>query len=425
MSSIVSFIKEFKEGSGFNLFFTTILDKLVNFILTWSLIYTIDKSLLGQFTYAQSVMFVFYSLLGFGSNSALLQYGAKQQSISDKFNLVSYTFTRGLQLNLILMVIAVVIGIFLSEDNNTLLKIMILLSVQILSLFLSRFQQTYYRLSFLNKTLSEYETLKSVALLIVGLIGIYFYGVYGYLITMIVIPILLFVIQPIPFPIRWSSSWKLSQITASQYWKYSVYSSFATLIAQLVFVVDAIIIFQMLGDEPNAEYRVASIIPFNLLFLPVVFMKTDFAKLAKHSNKVGYLRKYYLNYSRLFVLIGMSILVVGYTLGPHILKIFGSQYSPFSLFIILLWASVISMILRIPLGNIIAAAGKPNINMYNAFITIALDVGLNYVLITSYGLIGAAYATAFSLIFSGVLSLICFLWITRPQYLTNSPSDTH
>ena len=94
--------------------------------------------------------------------------------------------------------------------------------------------------------------------------------------------------------------------------------------------------------------------------------------------------------------------------------LFGKQYNnDYNLMFIFSFGIAGASLLRIPLGNILSAIGWPKINALNSFIVLIFNLILSYYLINKMGIIGAAIATTIMFWFSGILSLIAFIWYLK------------
>lgn len=181
----------------------------------------------------------------------------------------------------------------------------------------------------------------------------------------------------------------------------------------MVFFIDIFLIKQMLNNEAVAEYNVASLIPMNILVLPVIFMRTDFTKIASNYKNRAFLKQYYTNF--LWIFFGISIvgMLIAYFLGEWMFSFIGDEYQPFEIFMYLMAAVCISIMFRVPLGNMIAAFGKADFNTFTGVVTLVAALILNLVLIPSYGLLGATWATCISLVLSSAMNLVYFIWYLK------------
>ncbi|MCB9202670.1 MAG: polysaccharide biosynthesis C-terminal domain-containing protein [Flavobacteriales bacterium] len=408
MNQFAIFIEDFIKRSGLRLLSVAIFEKLSGFIISFLLIVYLEKEVLGELSYVQSVLAFFSAFLGLGTNSGLLLIGSHLKSNKNRQDLLNYSFSYG-TLSTVLFTILFILIIYFLDLSDLLFFLFATLSIRMIVLYFTELQSAWFKTNLENKLLSNFDWIKNIGLLLFGLILIPNYQENGFIVSIIFIPLIVFIFFKQKLSLNWDFTWKIQNFTSKFYWKFSLVSGFSALIAQLIFITDSIMIFHMLGSESNAEYRVASIIPINLLFLPVVFMKTDYVTIAKNSINRSFLINYYKNYFYLFLIISFLILLISTFFGEEILSMFGKQYAnSFSIFFILMIASCLSLLLRVPLGNIISALGKSNINLISALLTFLLDIILNYFFIQRYGLIGASYATAIALLFSGLINFTYF-----------------
>ena len=161
-----------------------------------------------------------------------------------------------------------------------------------------------------------------------------------------------------------------------------------------------------------ASYRVATLIPYNLMIIPSVFMETDFVHISKNTKNSSELLSYYKNYLGIIFLISIPIFLVLFVfLDPIMVLLFSSKYSGVSeITSILMIGIIFSFFFRSPLGNILAAVGKANWNVYNAYFSLGLNVILNLILYPKYHLKGLAYSTVISFIVTGFIQFILFYY---------------
>ena len=91
---------------------------------------------------------------------------------------------------------------------------------------------------------------------------------------------------------------------------------------------------------------------------------------------------------------------VGYTLfllfGSDILGLYDSAYRPYAVLLaVVAWGQLVDTFAGCG-DYILIAKGKGHYLMWNSFITIACNIGMNWILISRFGLLGAAIATAAS-----------------------------
>ena len=158
----------------------------------------------------------------------------------------------------------------------------------------------------------------------------------------------------------------------------------------------------------TAYYKAASMIPSNLQFIATSVVVFIFPYFAKKSGQWRWIRK-----NSLLVILGMlaimvPIMAVGYLLSPQIiLWIYGANYSPAIEIMKPMWIAFgINAIVRIPLGNILAALGKLKFNIVLSAVISLLHLALDCFFISTMGIGGAAYALMISYGVSSLCSVI-------------------
>ena len=189
--------------------------------------------------------------------------------------------------------------------------------------------------------------------------------------------------------------------------KFSITASLTNCISQMLYLLDTFLVGYIIGSSAIiAIYKNATLIPFNLNFIPLSIMVFIYPYFSRNNkNKLWMKEKYYKLVAFLFVFNSILVSVL-YILAPVIIKVlFGEMYlEAVTTFRILLIGYLIAGTLTIPSGNILFSIKKVKINLYNSIFTGILNIVLDIVLIYRYGHIGAAIATVTVFIVSSVIS---------------------
>lgn len=102
---------------------------------------------------------------------------------------------------------------------------------------------------------------------------------------------------------------------------------------------------------------------------------------------------------------------------PLISLVFGPQYLDAYILLLILLPGIILFSASRILSNDLAAQGKPELNMYTAFVVAICNIIGNILLIPSYGLVGAALATTFSYIIHLLMTIVIYCNITKVSVL--------
>ena len=246
----------------------------------------------------------------------------------------------------------------------------------------------------------------------------YFFQEIGYTIALIATPLLTSILFINKLNIDFSSKIKLA-ITNFSFWKYGVFASLSNVLTQLLFVIDILLIGYLLEDtEMITNYRYISLIPFSLLFLPRVFIATDFVAFTEKIYDKNYIVNYMKSYMLFFLMISCVLLLFSFLFAEQILAILDRNFIQFvDTFLILMFGIVGIYIFRGLFGNLLSSIGKAHINYYIASFALIINIITNYYLIPKYGIKGAAITSAILMWFTGIISLIWFWYLYRKLLL--------
>lgn len=413
MRSLIRFIQDFAKNSGGWVFSALVFNKLILFIVKAFVLLYIEKLVYGQITYAISLIAFFTPFVGFGTPAGLLRFGSITESDTEKEQLTNYAFSTGLLNSFLLILISLPFLFFLDKGEIIVLYFSLILTGRILGLFLYNMRSIQFRIMDKNKLFAIYDLCNSLSLLVLAFSLTFFFKAFGYIAALCIYPVINFFTFSFIFGFPRFRFSIPSIFNQKSFWSYSLLSSFTNVITQWVFAVDILLVGNLLGNSATAEYNAAALIPINLLFLPTIVMKTDFPKIAKNYTNAAFLKNYFKNYLILFSLICLALMAGAYFFGEWLFSFLGKDYSPYSLFMVMMLGTCPALLLRVPLTNIISALGKVKINSITGILTLAIDVALNLLLIPKYGLMGAAWATAISLLLSGIMTLIYFIFYLK------------
>lgn len=182
-------------------------------------------------------------------------------------------------------------------------------------------------------------------------------------------------------------------------------------IAQAMMMLDVFLIgIFIYNDEIIASYKVATIIPSALAFIPTSLLIYVGPYFVHHNQDMDWVR---LNYFRLTLgCLAGSVLIAGgcILLAPWIIPlVFGQQYADaVPCFIVLMIGYVFSAAIQVPSQNIIYTQKRVKVNIAITIFTGAANCVLDVVLILKDGSIGAAWATTLVHI---IASGLCFAYM--------------
>ncbi|MDZ7796611.1 MAG: oligosaccharide flippase family protein [Candidatus Marinimicrobia bacterium] len=411
MNYIKQTVRSFTSRGGHFVFSSMIISKLSNFVLSILIIRILAESVYGNISYAFSIMQVLVTLSGMGLHHALLRFGALEKSLEEKNDLFMIFVKYGTVISLILGAVLFFSSDAVSTKMPGAAKFLQMFSPLLFTFFLAEIIFSYFRIQKNNRLYSAGMIIKSLLFLAVCYTATLLSGGQGYVIAYTLVPLmtagLMYFFAKRLYHIGMRSK---KQIDIKPHLKYGFWVAAGNIASQLIILLDVIMVGNIIADSTQvATYKVATLIPLNLLFIPMVLLRTDYVYIAeKYQNRV-FLINYYKKYFVIFVSMLIVIFILWFLLADIIMGVFGAYYIKAKpLVTILLFMVVASFLFRIPLGNMLAAVGKSKWNGISNIILVFINFALNLLLIPRYGLIGGAVATVTSIWISSVISIGMF-----------------
>jgi len=388
--------------------------RVLSFLGSWIALQLIEAKELGVILFAYGIVQFIIPIGGFGLHQSLIRYGALLNSEDEKQQLFSYVLKKGIVASIVIILVLVGIGYFIPFQFDKTYGYFSILSLSILTVFILEIIKIQFRLQHKNRLYAITEFWYNIILtgLIFGLS--YLFQGMGYIIALIVSPVLtaLFFIKKLNIKLHIKNNLKITNLS---FWKYGFFGGLSSVVTQLLILIDIILIGYII-DDPIAvtNYRYISIIPFSLLFLPRVFITTDFVTFTEKIHQKDYINRYIKNYMLFFGVVSILLLLFSYFFAEQILYIFGVEYMDYAdSFLILIMGIVGIYIFRGLFGNLLSSIGKIELNYYIISIAIVINIISNYYLIPLYGIKGAAITSAILMWFTGILSWLSFLYFFR------------
>ena len=418
MNIIIQYIKNFLNRSGSYVFLATILGRVLSFIASWIALKFIENDALGVVLFAYNIILFVIPISGFGLHQSLIRYGSLAKSSEDKDSILAYVFKKGIVACLVLITIVISISLFINFKFENTLFYIVLLSFTIIPSYLLEIIRAQFRLQHNNKSFAFTEGVQSIILLLSVLLLSYLYKELGYAIALLLTPLLTSIVFFKSLNIN-NLIYKKIKVINFQFWKYGFFASLSNVVTQLLFVIDILLIgFILSNTEMVTNYRYVSIIPFSLLFLPRVFIATDFVAFTEKIYDAQYIFKYIKSYVLFFTVVSLLILLFSWLFSVQILGLLDKEFTQFSdTFIILMIGICGIFILRGLFGNLLSSLGKAHLNYYIATLALVLNICANFYLIPKYGIKGAAITSAILMWFTGLLSYLLFIKLYKKLLL--------
>lgn len=342
----------------------------------------LSKSELGMVVSVVNYMAFFTPFLGGGAYQGLLKFGSAMQDEKDLRDLGRYSFSYGFWANFLVNLLMLIVAILFFYSEISILWLVLLFSLRFLGLYFIEIIKAKERASFRNKKFALVEWVHSASFLLMSLIFIYLWGLWGYVFALCVSPfsVLLLRIDRSYFRLKPSSVMAFDE---RRFWRFSLSTSLAYLVQEFQFLIDVFLVGIFFSSDEVAEYKTISLIPLNLLFLARVFIATDYPMLCKNNASASFLRGYVIRYMLLFVPMSLVLLALGIYFADEIMRIFGKDYENQTLFSIFMGSAVFGLLFRIPFSNLLFAIEKTKthliISSVSAFILmLMISISVRY-----------------------------------------------
>ncbi|WP_312556353.1 oligosaccharide flippase family protein [Empedobacter brevis] len=401
MKDLIKFIQSFLQNNGFYVFLSFVVEKLVMLINTIFIVKMIPQDEFGRITLIASVLAFMSPWSGFGSLQVLMKFGSSEKDEKIKQNLSRKLLRNGIVYQFLLSLIFIVVANFYTLRFEHLEWIILLFAVRLFGIFFQSHLTIDFRINGYNKKFAFLNIFINCTGLLMTFILTMNYGAVGYMISLAFAPFLsLFfysekMIQKVTNQLR-CMNWKAM-------WKYGRMESLAYFASELLFSIDIAMIALFLSDKDIALYKVAIILPMNLLFIPTILFQTDFPRIVQNCRDKKFLKFYIQNYYKLFIPLGFVIITGSFFLKDWLIKLFFNEtyLTGDKVFFIATLAVVLAMFFRVLFINLNSSIGKSDWNVRVSILSIVSLVVFDALLIPLYQIEGAALGLLATFVVSG------------------------
>ena len=394
--------------SGFiHVFIANIVSQLVAFCGSIFYVRMLGVTQFGIYTFAYTIISFFLLMNGFGAASGILQFVSRASDDSTRLSYLKYSVIIGVIFNCILS-----IGIFLYANIITLpikgsKEILCLMAFfPIGRLYIDIFQ-AYLRATLQNQLLAKFAISTNLLLLISNIIGINYYGLQGFIWSTYISYILIIALATFFYKLPNVFQIKLIRLNIREFISYSMYVTIGNAFSQLLFILDIIIISYILKNAVIiGVYKVATVIPFAINFIPGIVSTFFYPYFAKNAHNYQYIKALKYKIQKGMFIFSFIISVVLIILAkPIITIIFGAAYLdsviPFQILCFGFW---ILATFRNINGNVLAALGYAKFAMWQNLFVVIINIILTYVLVINFGIIGSAIGVVVIYAISGAIA---------------------
>lgn len=398
------------RGDFMLVFISNIFSYLVAFCGSIIYVRMLGKEEFGIYTFAFGIVSLFLLVNGFGAASGILQYVSRSRDGVEQKAYLNFAFRSGILFNLLIAILIIVYAFVIPlpiENSRAVLLGMALFPVG--RLYIDIFQ-AYLRATGQNKLQAKFLIINNIILLLTNVIGVAIFKLYGLVYFTYIGYIIMYAISLFKFklPVTLRST-DNHLVDKKHFLSYSFFTTLSNAFSGLLFVLDTIIIGYVLKDANLlAVYKVATIIPFAITFIPNIAVNYFYPEFVKNSHdKLKLKQLAYQVSKKLFIFSAIVSLVLIISAKYLILFLFGEHYQDSVLpFQIIMFGYWILATFRTVNGNILAALGKAKLSFYLTSAILFVNVFITYTMVHLFSIIGAALAVLFMYIFSSLLGYI-------------------
>jgi len=394
----------------------SVLNKVVSLISNVLVTRLLSVQEYGLWSFVQNQYSYLVLISGFGLLSGAFQFGTENRNQKEEFEYYSYCLKNGLLINSVLLLICFILSFWMDfslEGVQGYLRVYlpILLLEYILNLLLTVLR--------CENRISEYARILNLNTVLIAL-GTCVGALWG--ITGIIVGKYLSYLFSIAQVVKKTRT-ESKKIKAAQrirwpqtrsLWHYSLFVGASSAMNCLIHLMDISMIANLIKDPILvAVYKVATIIPVALSFIPNSIVVALLPNIVQNRNNIPWLKK---NIKKMFLGMGLFNLVLCcglYLFAPIVIAVMsGKQYlSAVPIFRILMAGYFFEGTFRLLSTNILAGLRCVNYGLFVSITSAVIDIVFNLMLIPNYEMAGAAYASLGAMVVSALLAFGYLIWM--------------
>ena len=404
------------KSGFFNIFGATIINSVVSFVYGIFLVKILSTQDWGDFSYVQNTMNFAVVFCSMGATLGVLQFCSENVEIGKKYRYCRFALIMGFVSSIAVALLMIAYS-FIDQSNITsFTKYIVLFSALPLLFFLKDWVTTNLRWQLKNKEYGNVMNVHSITNAGFAVLGAWLNGVTGVIIGIYLAYICSIALGMWYFrkDLHCVKEAKLPKRSAiSTFLKYSVTMCIANAMISVLFTVDLFVVGNIMKDsEAVAIYRTASLIPFALNMIPNSIMTFVYPHFAMHRTDREWLKKNMRVLYFVSAAVNISIGIVIYIMAPFIVSVFfGPRYNEsIPIFRVLIFSYIVNSCMRTPSANLFGILRKTKTAFAVSTGTLLLSVCVSTVMVSRYGIIGAAYGSVCTFGTVGMISLLILVY---------------
>ena len=410
-STIIPKIKKLFSTGFFHIFGGNVINKVITFISGIVLVHILSKPEYGVFTYAWNIYGIVFLFSGMGLDSSMLQLSSEHGGdLNYTQRICSYSVKLGLLFNCLLSLSLLIIGLFVPFKIEAGRPLLIALCLLPLFQFLFNMLSVFLRSQKRNREFAKLNVINTSICFVVSVGAALLFRAMGLVLGYYAAAIISVAFGILCFKVRLYSK---DSAGIGEDKKALLQIGFIQMVnnglSQLMYLLD---VFVLGIVDPNetilASYKVATIIPTALTFIPQSLMVYVYPYFAEHKDDGKWCMH---RYKQVVLWLGAFNLFISFVLfvaAPLMIRLFFSEeyMDAVPVFRLLSINYFISGTFRIVSGNLLVTQRRLKFNLLIAIVSTVTNIIADYFFIQWWGSMGAAYATVLVVVISSVMSTV-------------------
>lgn len=412
-NDLIQMIKKMKDTGFFSIFVSTIFSKVIAFLGNIIIVKILSKNDYGIYAYAINAMTMLYIFNDFGASSSALQSLTEEKDNKEKQRkILKYAIKLGLTGSLISGVLILLSPYFYPFEIVEAKKYTPILFLIPIFTNINAFVLVVLRANLENKKyaiLNIVSTLFNYMFLIILSIK---YGIMGAIISQYCYIIIICVLGIIISRRTVGNFFKATSTSKKEkkkFLKYAMTTQINSTLSSLLLNIDIFTIGIILSSSTIvATYKVSTVIPMALSFLPSCVMIYVLPHFIMHNKDIRWVKRNYVRLIKYGALIyGMITIILCFSSKWIFNLLYGDVYNDaVTAFNMLIIGFFFHATFEIPTNNIFYSMRKLKINLIVTISSVILNFILNIALINAIGMNGAALSTMSIHIFASIILII-------------------
>lgn len=406
------FAKLYKTGF-FHIFGAGTVNKAVSSLTAIALVWLIPKAEYGLYSYVFNIVGIFSLFNGLGASSALLQLCCEH--MADRplmLAIFRYGERWGRAADVALAVLILAYARLAPGALPGSQPLLALYCLYPLAVLLCELRLIYLRANLDNRAYASMTNIQTLLVAVLSIFGALARGVPGLIAGQYAAYVASYLVlrwrHPLPEPMAEERARTFSR---QEYWYVALVSSLNNGLSQALTFSGTFFVGQYLAsDVVVASYKVATTIPFALLFIPGMVMTYVYPYFAGHCNDGAWTRRNYFRLTGALLLAVGAATALAIVLGaPMIGLVFGERYlDAVPAFQVLMVGFFLAAALRAPAVNFLVTQKRLGTLSAISVAALAANVALSLLLIPGFQMVGAAWAYVGSMAVFAVAAPVCY-----------------